>query len=277
MTNYILFVVIFVYVFVGIAIIHKLGTPSEQRFAKSGCLKKDGYQLLENVFSLGEVEALKSVTDHQTKSSLKTARKFVINHTLLSDAIIRECGLVDYEYNDYMFALLGSQIATCHRDYNGTMFQKQLNHPTYTILVYLSPMKACLDVVPRSHEKTYYNNYLVDNSEHVRCSVGDVLVFDSNLIHTGSIINESEVNPRLQMKLCHKSDRKKLPFLEDYYKVLNDASSNRVAMTVSKHLSCQYPISYINNTMKSTAFENIFKMFAYGKKDALQIKDASPN
>jgi hypothetical protein len=29
--------------------------------------------------------------------------------------------------------------------------------------------------------------------------------------------------------------------------------------------------------MKSTAFENIFKMFAYGKKDALQIKDASPN
>jgi len=264
------------YLFVGIAIIHKLMTPSMKRFAPNGCLRMDGYQLLENMFSLDEVEWLMRVTGDQTKPSLQTAREFVARHTLLNDAIIRECLLVEYVYNDYMFALLGSQIATCHRDYNGTMFQTQLNRPTYTMLIYLSPMKSCLDVVPGSHETTYRNNYLIDNSKHIRCSVGDVLVFDSNLIHTGSIINESEINPRLQMKLCHTSDREKLSFLEDYYKVLNDTSGNKVAMTVSKHLSCQYPVSYINNTMKSTAFENTFKLFAYGKKDALQIKDASP-
>lgn len=278
-SRYFLALWIVLFVFFGFGVIHKLLLWD---YINAGyrnvewSLDRDGLCIISDMFSPSELEFMLRTAKQQTKPALQSVRAFVANHGPLNEALVNRCAMIEYEYNDYLFAILGSQISTCHRDYNGTMFQKSLNYPTFTVLIFLNEMNACLDVVPGSHVRSYINNYLMDNSKHVRCRVGDVLIFNSNLIHTGSIVNKSESNPRLQMKLCHKSDREKLPFLEDYYKVLNDKTSSKPITTFAKHISCQYPIPYVNNTMKSNWVEKIGKFLAYGSANSLQIKDPEP-
>ena len=265
-------IVIFLVVFLAFGVIHKnLISPVFLSRDENHSLTKDGFCLLKNVFDSSEVDYMANQTHDQSNASLNQLQTFIINNHKLLEMLKQQCKLKEYEFNDYIFAILGSQISTCHRDFNGTMFHDQLQHPTYTMVTYLHKMKSCMDVVPKSHVREYKNNYFIDNSRHVACEIGDVLLFNSNLIHTGSIINDDVSNPRIQMKLCHKDDRKHLEFLENYRRVLNDTPPMNIAKRISKHYSCQVPIDYVNKDGVSKWYERAFNMLAYGNVNALNI------
>ena len=275
---FIIIILLFLFIFVTFGVIHKNLLPVCDRFLSrdtNRSLTKDGFCLLKNVFDSSEVKTIINQTHDQSSTSLNGIKTYIMNHQKLLDKLNQQCNLNGYEFNDYIFAILGSQISTCHRDFNGTMFHDKIKHPTYTMVVYLHQMKGCMDVVPESHVREYKNNYFVDNSKHVRCEIGDVLLFNSNLIHTGSIINDDVSNPRIQMKLCHKDDRKHLGFLEDYTRVLDDKPPMNMSTKISKHYSCQVPINYVNKNGASKWYERFFNTVAYGNANALNIKKPS--
>jgi hypothetical protein len=276
--NVLIIVLLILFIFLMFGVIHKNISPTCDRFLSrdtTRSLTKDGFCLLKNVFDASEVDYVVNQTQDQSSASLKIIKTYIINHQKLLERLYQQCNLNGYEFNDYVFAILGSQISTCHRDFNGTMFHDQLKHPTYTMIIYLHKMKACMDVVPESHVREYTNNYFIDNSKHVICEIGDVLLFNSNLIHTGSIINDDVSNPRIQMKLCHKDDRKHLGFLEDYTRVLDDKPPMNMSTAMSKHYTCQVPFNYVNKDGVTKWYERAFKRLAYGANNALNIKKPS--
>lgn len=274
-----IFLTLVLILFLTFGVVHKNILPTCDRFLSRNTprsLTKDGFCLLKNVFDSSEVDYMANQAHDQSSTSLNGIKTYIINHQKLLERIYKQCNLKGYEFNDYIFAILGSQISTCHRDFNGTMFHDQLKHPTYTMVVYLHQMRACMDVVPESHVREYNNNYLIDNTKHVTCEIGDVLLFNSNLIHTGSIINDDVSNPRIQMKLCHKDDRKHLEFLEDYTRVLNDKLHMNRSMQFAKHYTCQVPFNYVkNDNGVSNWYERAFKRLAYGEINALNIEKPS--
>jgi hypothetical protein len=270
-------IVIFLVVFLAFGVIHKnLISPVFLSRDENHSLTKDGFCLLKNVFDSSEVDYMANQTHDQSNASLNQIKTFIINHQKLLNMLKQQCKLNEYEFNDYVFAILGSQISTCHRDFNGTMFHDQLQHPTYTMVIYLHKMKSCMDVVPESHLREYNNNYFIDNSKHVACEIGDVLLFNSNLIHAGSIINDDVSNPRIQMKICHKDDRKHLDFLEDYTRVLSvhddDPQSMNMMTQFSKHYSCQFPINYVIKDQGPRWWERAWNTAAYGNANAGDIR-----
>lgn len=203
-------------------------------------LTEDGYRLLQNVFRPVEIRWMQEQMGMGNSDGLK---RFLFGHSGLHNALVHETNS-EYEYQDYLLMIRKSQIHTCHRDYNGDLYHR-LKHPSYTFIIYLHGMNSCLDIVEQSHTRFRYLPFSTDPSKHVKCQVGDVLLFNSNLIHAGSLINKHQNNPRIQMKWCHKDDRSLLPFYEQYFKLLDEENTNTSTFNhVTKHLSCQNPFAF---------------------------------
>jgi ectoine hydroxylase-related dioxygenase (phytanoyl-CoA dioxygenase family) len=156
---------------------------------------------------------------------------------------IRELLGDKYVFHDYIFLINKSQFHTCHRDYNGDFFNEGQKHPSYTLLIYLNEMNPCLEVIPKTH-RTKDSNLLnlSDYTESLTCSPRDAILFNANLIHSGSI-NENENNPRIQMKISHVDDLEVLKFYSKYNKILNsENNTSKPVKYIQKHISCQFPI-----------------------------------
>jgi len=205
-------------------------------------LSNNGYVLLQNVFTDNDLHMMRTHMESLDHETLKT---FVVNHDLLTYRLLQHIYPAhiskDYQFQDYILLINKSQIHTCHRDYNATLYQK-LRHPSFTLIIYLYDMESCLDVIENSHKSISILPYLTDVTKHILCNPGDVLFFDSGLVHAGSLINKSQNNPRIQMKFCHKDDRKHLSFYEKYTKIIDDDNKNSDTFNhVIKHTTCQYP------------------------------------
>ena len=233
-------------------------------------LDNDGIIVIPEFLNIDEVNIINDLIENNKQSEIK---KYIHEQKKGVLSIIGP----DYEFQDYMFVIKKSQFNACHRDYNGTFFNEKQKYPSYTIIIYLHKMDKCLDIIPKSHKnKSEYDINLTDITESIKCNVGDALLFDSNLIHSGSI-NKHQDNPRIQMKITHKNDRNVLNFFENYNKQFNDPPKHsRWMQRLQKHLSCIFPVvsQYTqkydknkdsNNSNKNN--DNFISKYFYAKLD----------
>ena len=233
-------------------------------------LSEDGYVLINDTFDKGDIQWMNHKMKQKDHASLKS---FLHQHPKMKQKMQQyiPSSPTEYEYQDYILLLNKSQIHTCHRDYNGDLYNK-LKHPSFTFLIFLHEMNSCLDVIEKSHKSFRYAPYITDISKHILCEPGDILLFNSNLVHAGSIINKLENNPRIQMKICHKDDRHMLSYYENYYKIIDDENrTSKYRKHAIKHFLCQYPllsdisINITNGKMFSPP--SWYTRFVYGNED----------
>ena len=239
-----------------------------------------GLEVIHDVLDKNEIEYFKKLA---TEEKYKDIKKYIINSDKIKERIISRLGN-GYQFQDYIFMITKSNIHTCHRDYNGDFFNEGQKHKSYTILFYLEEMDRCLDVIPGSHKEINTNSYnLSDPSKSIRCRPGSAVLFDANLIHTGSF-NKKTNNMRFHMKLKNNDDFYKLQYYENYNKVTGKEATLPVSVRkIQKHFSCQFPVlgnvtqnSSIETTKSGELpiYQRIFSLFAYGDSNFYKLKEA---
>lgn len=200
-------------------------------------------------------------------------QEFIQNNTSVKNEIRRHLG-DDYVFQDYILSLEKSAISTCHRDENGRMFNGQ-THPAYTILFYLEPMEACLDVIAGSHKRSGFLNISYP-LESIPCTPGQAILFDADLIHSGSI-NDKDDNKRVQMKLIHKEDVGKIPEFDGYHKVADASKTNaRWYTKFVRDMSCSFTgFADITKNGQHTPewLQKMYKSLAYGGENKYTLLD----
>ena len=219
--------------------------------------KSEKFFILKNMFTPSEIEMLRHADN-------KTRQKFIINH--LSDKL--ENG---YMFHDYIFVIEKSSIHTCHRDANGSLFNKGQKHPSFTMLLYLdSPGNSCLATVPGSR------GINLNGVSEVSCSTGDIIVFDANMVHAGTI---DSPGLRIQMKISHKDDLNVLSFYQNYHRVSNrDNKLPNFIRRIHQYISCTFPFisDLFQDDVKNLDKKDhkIFSKLFYGDESFYNLHDA---
>jgi ectoine hydroxylase-related dioxygenase (phytanoyl-CoA dioxygenase family) len=202
-------------------------------------LHNDGIQLFKNVFNKHEIEELIMLSNEKKYEDVKY--RLIHNAKLLN--IIQNVTNSQYIFQDYIWIIKKSVVHTCHRDNNGDFFNKNQQHPSYTMLIYLEDMEKCLGLLPNSHKNmNSYNINLFQDVVNIPCKKGDVILFNANLIHVGCI-NKKDDNLRIQMKVSHKDDIETLGYYQNFNKILD--KDNHLPVFLRKgqqQLSCMFPI-----------------------------------
>lgn len=236
-------------------------------------LENDGITVIPKILTTEQANTIRELVE---EGKSMEAKQIILNSPSVKERIINIIGN-DYDFHDYIFIIKKSQFHACHRDYNGDFFNKTQAYPSYTLIIYLEDMEKCLDIIPESHKSAQANLInITDYTESVICSKGDALLFNANLIHSGSL-NKRQSNPRIQMKISHKVDREEtLGFFQQYNKVLNKESNHpKWAKNLQKHISCVAPVfsqltqKYDSNKYRgeNNNMSNIISKLFYAKLD----------
>lgn len=214
-------------------------------------LQNNGFVVIKNCLSNSETNHLLQKARSGNYKEIKT---YLIQHPKINDEIngvLESNG--DYIFQDYIWVIQKSKVHTCHRDNNGSFFNEGQKYPSYTMLVYLEDMEKCLGVIPKSHlDKNSYNFNMTNPIENVTCQKGDIILFNANLIHVGTLLNKSD-HVRIQMKVTHKDDIETLAYYQNFNKILNkDNTLHNRAVNFQYNISCMFP--YVSNL---TQGENI--------------------
>jgi len=202
---------------------------------------KDGYFMFKNVLTNDEIISIRKLWDNKDYSGIKN---IVHNNKNLLANIKNKLG-DDYVLMDYIWFIENSVVHTCHRDNNSHLFQFN-NYPrrSYTMILYIDDMDKCLDIIPGSNNTGYgyFGINLYDATNTVLCKPGDLLLFDANLVHSGSL--ESKINNRrIQLKVTHKYDIEKIGYYTNVNRILDKHNTNsEISKVIQKSLSCQFPI-----------------------------------
>ena len=246
-------------------------------------LEKDGVQLYRGAVSPADIATWKRLVSlkqyKEAKAAIHKSPKLLeIVHSVSPK----------YVFQDYVWIIEKSSVHTCHRDNNGTFFNAGQKHDSYTMLVYLEDMGKCLGVIPKSHvSPNAYNWNLVNRVTDIACKAGDVIMFNANLIHVGTI-TEIDDNLRVQLKVSHKDDLGVLDYYQDFNKVLKKDNMNpKFVRHVQRHLSCMVP--YISNLTQGENIrsargtdngvdvgwgQKMFSYLFYGNKDFYDLPNA---
>jgi hypothetical protein len=211
----------------------KIGSPN-----KIYNLKRDGFCIFSNVLNNNEINILKQ---HCFNNEYEPVQNYLLKNPRMND-LIRAATNENYQFQDYIWIIQKSAVHTCHRDNNGDFFNKNQQYPSYTMLVYLENMEKCLGVIPESHREpnSYFINF-TDSLTNLLCKSGDVILFNANLIHVGTI-NANEDNLRIQLKVTHKDDIPYIMYYENFHKVLNeDNNIPQYLRKIQRNLSCTFP------------------------------------
>jgi ectoine hydroxylase-related dioxygenase (phytanoyl-CoA dioxygenase family) len=231
-------------------------------------LNKHGFQVLD-CLSESDVTYLKQLWNVKENKKIK---KFLHENQKIQQQVQELLG-PHYVFQDYILLIEKSRIHTCHRDNNAQQFNPDQKHPSYTIIFYLEEMERCLDVIPKS-DKSTDGIFLTDETKSIRCRPGNAVLFNSGLIHSGSV-NDKPNNKRIQMKLTHRDDLETIGFFQDYNKTLDRDNNNSEYFTaIQKHLSCQVPV--LSDLAKNTAVKPVEKIFSkifYGDENFYDLKD----
>ena len=239
-------------------------------------LERDGFCLYKNILTESEIENLKSMCQHKHYKQIKDT---LLNNQQL--IVLKNKATSDqYVFQDYIWIIEKSSVHTCHRDNNGDFFNENQKHPSYTALVYLEDMGKCLGVMPESHKDLYANSVnFTDTVKNILCNKGDVIIFNANLIHVGTINTTNDSNSnwttkddnlRIQLKITHKDDIKAISFYENYNKILDEENKLPKSIRIfQRNLSCMLP--FISNlgqntiqTTTQTKNDNIIKkLYSY--------------
>jgi hypothetical protein len=247
-------------------------------------LKENGFCIIKNLLSDSEINNLKQMSEDNNYKEIKNN---LMNNNDLKNIIHEKLG-DDYGFQDYIMIIKRSAVHTCHRDYNSDFYNKNQKHPSYTILIYLEDMEKCLGVIPKSHlVKNSFGVNITDNLINLLCNKGDMIIFNANLIHTGTI-NKKHDNLRIQLKITNKEDLDALSYYQDYNKIIN--KENTVPDSIRNaqlKLSCMFPFmadathdSNIEsargseNGGKIGLFQKIFSYFFYGDSNFYDLPNA---
>ena len=247
-------------------------------------LKRDGFCIFKNTFSSQEIENL--TTDCTNENYKKVKENLITNKTL--NKLITKNTTADHGFQDYIFIIKKSAIHTCHRDSNGDFFNDGQKYASYTMLIFLENMEKCLGVIPHSHKNVNaFNINFTDPVTNLLCQKGDIILFNANLIHVGAL-NSKDDNLRIQMKVTHKEDIPRIPYYNNYNKILNE--DNNMPFLIRKaqrKLSCLLPI-VSNLTQKEIQrtsegengkeeigiFQKIFSSLFYGNSSFYSLPNA---
>jgi len=245
-------------------------------------LNNDGITVINNIFDSNDLHI---INESINNNKIKDVKKYIIENKNIYNKIIKLIGN-DYLFHDYIFYIKKSKIHTCHRDYNGTLFNKDAKHTSYTIIFYLNNMNSGLDIISGSHKSLLYNAInFYDVTQGVKVKTGDAIIFNSNLIHSGAF-NKKDDNPRIQMKISHKDDIHLFDFYQKYNKILDkDNKTNKTFQKIQKSLSCQFPIisdltSYdakknvINKSFGKSWIEKMIGTILYSDNKFYDLKEA---
>jgi len=249
-------------------------------------LNDDGFILLKSILSEGEIDFVKNKC---IKNDYYAAKQYIVNNSKIKNKLIDTIGNKNYIFQDYILVIQKSSVHTCHRDYNGDFFNDGQKNKSYTIILYLEDVEKGLGVIPSSHKSVNSYNINLNNSViNIPCKCGDILLFDSNLIHVGGL-NDKPDNLRIQMKLTHKDDIEYVSYYENYNKVLNkDNNIPFIFKKIQKNMSCMFPgISNLtqsesikkgnqseNNNTNLSLFEKIYSYIFYGNANFYDLPNA---
>lgn len=248
-------------------------------------LDNDGYVVKHRVISNNMIKKIQS---HWDKNEFKEIYNLIKDNDDIKEFINDNINVdinvginVDnsYELMDYIMFLENTTLHTCHRDNNADYFNNIKK--SYTVILYIDDMRNCLDVIPKSH-RAKLGVFPYDFTDTFMCKSGSIILFDSSLIHSGSL-DSDDSNRRIQLKVSHKDDLKKLSFYDNYHKIINKKNTNsNISKRIQKHLSCQFPIfsdltqgtdkSYIGGNLSPTT--KIFSQLFYSDKDYYKLQDA---
>ena len=229
-----------------------------------------GYKVVD-IFEESEINYILGLINSK---KYMDAQKFIHNHSGLLKYIMYHIG-EEYVFADYIYTIEKSSVSTCHRDESGSVFNPSLKHPSYTIIFYLEPMESCLDVIPKSHNEMNIM-YITKSLESVQCTPGQAILFNADLIHSGSI-NKQNDNKRIQMKIVHKDDLETLHFLNKYYKIGDATKDTSLRSTLFyRKLSCMFP-GVADLTKNGNAIppflKYMFKKLVYGNENNYKLKN----
>jgi hypothetical protein len=216
-------------------------------------------------------------------------KEYIINNQRINN-IIKTYISNNYQFQDYIFIIKKSAIHTCHRDSNGIFFNKGQQYPSYTIIIFLEDMDKCLGVIPKSHLNiNSFNFNMTDKVQNIPCNPGDAIIFNANLIHVGTL-NNNDNNLRIQMKITHKDDIYKIPYYNNYNKILNEDNNVPIYIRkIQKNLSCMFPIisnlsqneikrtsrgTDYNNNLQIGIFQKIYSYLFYGNTNFYDLPNA---
>jgi hypothetical protein len=203
-------------------------------------LNENGFIIIKNTLNDDEIGNLKLLC---LANDYINVKDHLHKHERLQK-LIRKYTSELYQFQDYIWIIKKSSVHTCHRDNNGDFFNKGQKYPSYTMLIYLEDMDNSLDVIDKSHKVENKNNFdfnISDPLTKLGCKSGDIILFNANLIHVGTI-NDIDDNLRIQMKVTHRDDRDILNYYEDYNKILNkDNKIPKWIRKIQKHVSCMVP------------------------------------
>jgi hypothetical protein len=239
-------------------------------------LQDDGYVIKHNIISGEDLNQIKNLWD---KSEYKEIDNIIKNDTGIKNFVNLHIKSKDYKFMDYIMFLENSVVHTCHRDNNSHYFNNI--KPSYTIILYIDDMQNCLDVIPKSH-KHRHGFYLYDKTNTFLCKSGSIILFDSSLIHCGSIDSNNH-NRRIQLKISHKDDFRNLSFYENYHKIINKQNTNsEISKRIQKKISCTFPIvsditqgsdkNYISGNISPIA--KIFSSLFYSDPNYYKLQNA---
>jgi len=246
-------------------------------------LKDDGVYVISNVFDDSDIRKLK---DLQCTKSYEQIKEILLHHPKLNAGCKAQIG-PEYVFQDYIWMIEKSSVHTCHRDNNGDFFNKNQKYPSYTVIVFMEPMEKCLGVIPRSHlSKNSYNFNYKNNIVHLPCNPGDVIIFNANIIHVGSISQDHHL--RYQLKYTHKDDIPIINYYENYNKILQEENKLPIEIRkIQQNFSCHFPVlSNITqgenirtargseNGVQIGVMQKIFSLLFYGNSNYYDLPNA---
>lgn len=256
-----------------------------ENIQKKEHLQLYGFTVHKGILTRNEADRLKNEC---IKSDYKVVKDSLISNPGLNQIIQESTGSKQYRFQDYIWIIQKSAVHTCHRDNNGDFFNSDQKHPSYTMIVYLEDMEKCLSIIPESHiEKNSFFFDFNGSLKNILCKKGDVMLFNANLIHVGTI-NEKEDNVRVQLKVTHKDDIQYIKYYENFHKVLNQENTLPASLRkLQRNMSCVFPgfsnwtqnenirtARGTDNGVKIGYPQQIFSYLFYGNKDYYDLPNA---
>ena len=173
-------------------------------------IQTDGIQILYD--QNGAIGPLTQLNQNGSIGHLVQLNSGFIRTTEITDDKLKQDALSilpsDYIFLDYIYNISGNSLSTFHRDVTSSSKIYNTEYPVYTMIIYKTDGEL-LSFCPNSH--TSYP-FVWSNIVNITGKGGTAFVFDSELLHAGSIDN-CENRKAVQYKICHKNDVSKLSHL----------------------------------------------------------------